>query len=289
MIGAIIGDMVGSLYENENVKDKRIFFLTEYSYPTDDTIMTLAISRALEDFSLGSDYGIKTKELENEFYEDCIKWMDYYGETFPDVGYGSRFNNWLKSDIKEPYNSWGNGSAMRVSPVGWYCDSLDDTLRIARLTALPTHNHPEGIKGAQAIAASVFLLRTGKSKEELKDYIEKTFEYDLSRKLDDIRPTYTFHVSCQKSVPEAIIAFLESNSYEDAIRNAVSIGGDSDTIACMTGALAEAYYPIPRNILDSALHNIKKFPMLTHRDFKFYETTVLYKKPKDRKNEKFRI
>lgn len=289
MIGAIIGDMVGSLYEGNNVKDKRIPFLTKYSYPTDDSIMTIAISRALSEFQTGyGRVGIPT-ECEEEFYNACVKYMDIYGNKYRDAGYGSRFSAWLDADIKKPYNSWGNGSAMRVSAVGWYAETLEDALRIAKITAETTHNHPEGIKGAQAIAAGVFMLRTGSSKEEVKEYIEKTFEYDLSRKLDDIRPGYTFHVSCQKSVPEAIIAFLESTSYEDAIRNAVSLGGDSDTIACMAGALAEAYYQIPKEILDSALENIKSIGTFTDRDFGFYNNFIINKKPIERRNEKFNI
>ena len=277
MLGAIIGDMYGSIYEfdENNVKDKRLVYFTKYSLPTDDTIMTIAVSKALLEF-------MDTKILagnEEKFKERLIYWMNEYGEKFPDAGYGSRFNKWLHSGIKVPYNSYGNGSAMRVSPVGWYCESLEDTLEIAKLTAEVTHNHPEGIKGAQAVASAIYLLRTGKTKEDVKDYIEKTFGYDLSRKLDDIREGYTFHVSCQKSVPEAIIAFLESTSYEDALKNAISIGGDSDTIACIAGALAECVYEIPLDLRMKAAHNVFELvPLLNHRDMYFYDNVVDYKK-----------
>lgn len=277
MLGAIIGDMYGSIYEfdENNVKDKRLVYFTKYSLPTDDSIMTIAVSRALLEFMDEKILGGN----EEKFKERLIYWMNEYGEKFPDAGYGSRFNKWLHSDIKVPYNSYGNGSAMRVSPVGWYCESLKDTLEIAKLTAEVTHNHPEGIKGAQAVASAIYLLRTGKTKEEVKDYIEKTFEYDLSRKLDDIRECYTFHVSCQKSVPEAIIAFLEGTSYVDVVKNAISIGGDSDTIACIAGALAEVIYEIPLDLRMNAAHNVFELvPLLNHRDLYFYDNVVDYKK-----------
>ncbi len=286
MIGAIIGDMVGSLYEFDNIKDKRFFFLTKYSLPTDDSIMTIAISRALYEFA---GKAIDTEEKEKELYEACKRYMVSYGKQYPDAGYGGRFAWWIKNPLRKPYNSYGNGSAMRVSPAGWFCDSLEDTLKIAKITALPSHNHPEGIKGAQAIAAGIYLLRTGKTKDEVKQYISETFSYDLDRKLDDIRPTYTFHVSCQKSVPEAIIAFLEGTSYEDVIRNAVSLGGDSDTIACIAGALAEVIYPIPEEIRNSAAENIRSFHLLNDRDLIYYNQVVLSKKNKDFGNQGFAI
>jgi ADP-ribosylglycohydrolase len=225
----------------------------------------------------------------DEITPNLIKTVKHFGRKYPYAGYGSAFMGWLMDNDSNPYNSWGNGSAMRCSIAGWLYDDYNLTLERAKQTAEITHNHPEGIKGAQAIAAGVFMLRTGSTKEEVKEYIEKTFEYDLSRKLDDIRPEYTFHVSCQKSVPEAIIAFLESTSFEDAIRNAVSIGGDSDTIACMAGALAEAYYPIPREILDSALENIKSIGTFTDRDFGFYNSLVISRKGNNRINETFEL
>ncbi|SFC27647.1 ADP-ribosylglycohydrolase family protein [Butyrivibrio sp. YAB3001] len=278
MIGAIIGDMVGSIYEFNNIKDKRFFLLTKCSTITDDSFMTMAISRAL----LDCDEDIKEKRdgYEQKLYDKCIEYMVYYGRRFPDAGYGSRFAKWLKDESRKPYGSYGNGSAMRVSPVGWFCDSLEDTLRIAVITASPSHNHEEGIKGAQAIAAGIYLLRTGSSKDEFKKYITDTFGYNLDRKLDDIRPDYSFHVSCEKSVPEAIIAFLEGESFEDVIRNAVSLGGDSDTIACMAGALAEAIYEIPEEIRASVKENLIEQREVTRKDFDFYNLVVIGKKSK---------
>ena len=262
MLGAIIGDMYGSIYEFNNVKDKRLVYFTQYSYPTDDSVMTMAVARALTGYTGDAD----------EFYELCVTQMNAYGKRFPDAGYGSRVKKWLKS---KPYGSYGNGSAMRVSPVGWYADSLEEALKLAEITALPTHDHPEGIKGAQAVASAVYLLRTGSTKEEVKKYIEETFGYDLSRKLDDIRPDYTFHVSCQKSVPEAFMAFLEATDFVDAIKTAISIGGDSDTIACIAGALAETYYKIPDELIGKVIQNLRSLGgVITREDFAFYDEVV---------------
>ncbi len=276
MLGAIIGDMVGSIYEFNNIKDKRFFFLTKYSTITDDSVMTMAVARALIDCA--KEITTKADGYEKKLYDKCIEYMVYYGKRFPNVGYGGHFSKWLIDKNRVPYGSYGNGSAMRVSPVGWFCDSLEDTLHIAEITASPSHNHEEGIKGAQAIAAGIYLLRTGSNKEEVKKYITGMFGYDLDRKLDDIRPDYTFHVSCQKSVPEAFIAFLEGNSFEDVIRNAVSLGGDSDTIACMAGALAETIYEIPASIRDSAMENLIDQHEVSRKDFDFYNTFVVEKK-----------
>lgn len=176
-----------------------------------------------------------------------------YGKKYPDAGYGQMFNEWLSSQELKPYKSYGNGSAMRVSPIGFAFDSLEDVLKEAKRSAVVTHNHREGIKGAQAVASAVFLARTGSIKNPIKDFIEKKFRYNLSQRLDDIRPNYKFDSSCQGSVPQAIIAFLESESFEDAIRKAISIGGDSDTIACIAGGIAQAYYKeIPGFIVDRA-------------------------------------
>ena len=175
-----------------------------------------------------------------------------YGRKYFHKGFGPRFRSWIYSENPEPYNSWGNGSAMRVSPVGWYSNSLDEIMAEAKRSAEVTHNHPEGIKGAQSTASAIYMARTGKSKNEIKKFISDTFGYNLERKIDDIRPGYKFDVSCQGSVPEAIITFLESSDFEDAIRLAVSIGGDSDTIACITGGIAEAYYhTVPEHIIES--------------------------------------
>lgn len=232
MTGAIAGDIIGSVYEFDNIKTTDFPLFTNESDYTDDTIMTVAVA----DWLLNGG--------------DLAKVMQRYGREYPypTGGYGGRFSGWLREKDPQPYNSWGNGSAMRVSAVGWMFDSLEKTLEVAKETAVVTHNHPEGIKGAQATAAAIYLARTGKSKQDIKQYIETTFSYDLDRTCDEIRPFYRFNESCQGTVPEAIIAFLDSSDFENAIRLAVSLGGDSDTLACITGGIAEAFYGIPEDI-----------------------------------------
>ncbi len=228
IIGSIIGDIIGSIYESHNCLSTEFDLFTSYSNFTDDTVMTIAVA----------DWLLSGVPLQ--------KTMTDWGQEYPNRGYGGMFYEWLFYDKdKKPYNSFGNGSGMRVSPCGYYAESLDETLELARQSAEVTHNHPEGIKGAQAIASAIFLARQHKDKKEIKNYIEKTFGYDLHRSCDEIRRTYQFDVTCQGSCPEAIIAFLESHDYESAIRLAVSLGGDSDTIACMTGGIAAAYYGVP--------------------------------------------
>ena len=182
--------------------------------------------------------------------------MQYWGRKYPDAGYGGMFGQWLRAEHPQPYGSFGNGSAMRVAAAGWLFDTLDKTLEMAKVTAEVTHNHPEGIKGAQAMAVAIFLARTGHSKPEIRQYVEQTFDYDLSRTCDEIRPGYRHVETCQQTVPEAIIAFLESNSFEDALRNAVSLGGDSDTLACITGGIAEAFYGMPQELRDETLKRL---------------------------------
>ncbi|KKB60457.1 ADP-ribosylglycohydrolase family protein [Parabacteroides gordonii] len=232
MTGAIAGDIIGSVYEFDNIKTTDFPLFTNESDYTDDTIMTVAVA----DWLLNGG--------------DLAKVMQRYGREYPypTGGYGGRFSGWLREKEPQPYNSWGNGSAMRVSAVGWMFDSLEKTLEVAKETAVVTHNHPEGIKGAQATAAAIYLARTGKSKQDIKQYIETTFSYDLGRTCDEIRPFYRFNESCQGTVPEAMIAFLDSSDFENAIRLAVSLGGDSDTLACITGGIAEAFYGIPEDI-----------------------------------------
>ena len=232
MLGAIIGDVIGSVYEFNNIKTKDFPLFSPQSRFTDDTVLTLATIDAL---------------LHRKTFSQAYKcWYKKY----PEAGYGRAFRQWAESLDDKPYNSWGNGSAMRVSPIGLYCHTMAQVLSKAKESAEVTHNHPEGIKGAQATAACIFLARTGKSKTQIKEYLETHFQYNLSSSLEKIRPWYRFDVSCQGSVPQAIIAFLESKDFEDAIRNAVSLGGDSDTIACITGAIAEAYYRlIPKHIV----------------------------------------
>ena len=232
-----MGDIVGSPYEFYNTKSPSFELFTPQSSFTDDSVMTLAVAKWLV-------------EDEAHTIHYLIYCMQELGNRYPTAGYGGNFSTWLREDEPQPYNSWGNGAGMRVSPVGLYAKTLDEALALAAITASVSHNHPEGVKGAQAIATSVFLCKEGKSKQEIKEYVEKTFDYDLSRRIRDIRPTYIFDVSCQGSVPEAIIAFLEGNSFETVIRLAVSLGGDSDTIACMAGAIAACMYPIPADIAE---------------------------------------
>ena len=236
MIGAIAGDIIGSAYEWHNIKSKEFELFSPRSKFTDDTVLTIAVADCLLN---GRDYAQTFKE---------------YGRRYPHAGYGGNFNTWLHSDDLGPYNSFGNGSAMRVSPVGFAFDTMDRVLSEAKRSAVVTHDHPEGIKGAQATAAAIFLARTRKDKKEIKAYIQSTFKYDLSPTLAEIRPGYSFDVTCQGSVPQAIIALLESANYEDAIRNAISIGGDSDTIACITGGIAQAYY---KTISDDIIKTVR--------------------------------
>lgn len=233
MIGAIAGDIIGSVYEQRPIKTKDFPLFSARCAFTDDTVLTVAVADAI---------------LSGTPYVESIRSI---GRRYPGAGYGGSFIRWLHSDDSRPYNSWGNGSAMRVSPVGFAFSTEDEVLRQARLTAEITHNHPEGIKGAEATALAVFLARTAHNKAAIRDRIVKLFGYDLDRTVDDIRPSYSFDVSCQGTVPEAIIAFLDSDSYEDAVRNAISLGGDSDTLACITGGVAEAFYgSVPGEIRD---------------------------------------
>ena len=232
MIGAILGDVIGSIYESSPVKNKDFTLLYGFSRFTDDTVLTIAVADAI---------------LNNKDYSTTIK---EWGKKYPRAGYGGNFWKWMMSENTEPYNSWGNGSAMRVSPVGFAYNTLDEVLYEAKKSAEVTHNHPEGIKGAQATASAIFLARTGSTKQEIKDYVETHFDYNLSRTLDEIRPSYHFDISCQGSVPESIIAFLESEDYEDAIRNTISLGGDADTMGSITGGIAQAFYKeIPQELL----------------------------------------
>lgn len=224
MLGAIAGDIIGSVYESSPIKTTEFPLFDRYSIFTDDTVLTIAIAYAI---------------LENMDYATSLK---YFGRKYPDAGYGMFFYRWLFTSRGEPYHSWGNGSAMRVSPVGFAFNSIEQVLHEAEQSASATHNHPDGIKGAQAIALAIFLAHTGRSKTEITREISKRFAYNLDRTLDQIRPNYSFDVSCQGTVPEAIIAFLESTDFEDAIRKAISLGGDSDTLACITGGIAQAFY-----------------------------------------------
>ncbi len=238
MLGAIIGDIVGSPYEFNSDKTKDFVLLAPYCNPTDDSIMTIAVGCACVEADLGD---------EEDFKEILADKMREIGRQYPEAGYGAGFYNWLMDDDAEAYGSFGNGSAMRVSPVAWAADSLEDAERLAKWSAEVTHNHPEGIRGAQAVAAAIFLARNGADKDGIREYIEKEY-YILDFTVDGIRDGYSFNVTCEGSVPQAIVCFLDSEDFEDAIRNAVSLGGDADTQACIAGAIAEAYYGIPDDL-----------------------------------------
>ena len=234
MLGAITGDIVGSIYEFSfdcnRIKTTDFPLFQESCEFTDDTVLTCAVADAI---LTGASYREKLQE---------------YYHYYPHASYGGNFSHWARFNRKEPYNSFGNGSAMRVSPVGYAFNDLETVLSEAKRSAEVSHNHPEGIKGAQATAAAIYLARTGKTKDEIKDYIESNFKYDLSFTLDEIRPDYSFSEICQTTVPQSIVAFLESNDFEHAIRLAISLGGDADTLACITGGIAEAFYGVPNNI-----------------------------------------
>lgn len=243
MTGAIIGDVVGSRFEFDNYKSKDFeMFHTECDF-TDDSVMTIAIAKALTQHETITDYEAFRKEL--------IKVMHDVGNRYPYCGFGGRFFDWILFRRTEPYNSFGNGSAMRVSPVGWFANSLEECEKLAKATAEVTHNHPEGIKGAVSVAGAIYLARTGHTMDEIKEYVSKFYAIDFT--LGEIRDDYDFYEICQKSVPQAFEAFFESTSFEDAIRNAISIGGDSDTIAAITGSIAEAYYGVDEEMKETAL------------------------------------
>lgn len=231
MLGAIIGDLVGSVYEHNPIKTKDFEFFSPFSEVTDDSLLTVATMEAL---------------MTNR---DFSKYYRKYYRLYPNAGYGSRFIEWAVNDDMGSYGSYGNGSAMRVSPCAYMYDSLEQVEDLACMSAEVTHNHEEGLKGAKAIAVATYLAKSGASKERIKAVIEERYGYDLSRDYDSVQAIYDFDVTCMGSVPEAIISFLDSNDFEDAIRNAVALGGDADTLAAMTGAIAEAFYGIPKELL----------------------------------------
>ena len=261
MLGAIIGDIVGSPYEFDyrNIKTKKFPLFSENSFFTDDTVMSIAVADAL--IHAGQDASL------DKIHQLVINRMQFWGLRYPKAGYGARFITWLAAKNPKPYNSWGNGSAMRVSSVGWLYHSLEKTLEIAKATAEVTHNHPEGIKGAQATAAAIFLARNGKTKSEIREYIETTFGYDFSRTCDEIRPYYHHVESCQETVPEAFTAVWEGKDFEDTIRLAVSLGGDSDTLTCIAGGIAEAIWGIPEAIKTEALNRLSEDIIAVYRAF----------------------
>ena len=244
MLGAIIGDIVGSIYEFDNIKTKDFELFDRECFFTDDTVMSVAVAEAL----LDTQPDDREDVIKNKLAAAMKKW----GREYPHAGYGGHFAGWLRTDDTQPYNSYGNGSAMRVSAAGWLYDDMFTTRYMARLTSAVTHNHIEGIKGAEAAAAAIFLARNGASKQEIREYVEKEFSYNLDFTCDEIRPTYYFNETCMNTVPQAIVAFLDGESFEDVIRTGVSIGGDTDTLCAIAGSVAEAYYGIPENISETA-------------------------------------
>lgn len=239
MLGAVAGDIIGSVHEFEEEKSMDFPLFVEGSRFTDDTVLTVAVADCL---------------LTDASYVDTFH---AYARDYPDGCYGLRFWRWVESGSREPYNSWGNGSAMRVSPVGFALPTLEEVLGEAERSAAVTHNHPEGVRGAQATAAAVFLARQGEPKGRIRQLVQASFGYDLNRTIDDIRPTYSFNESCQGTVPEAIIAFLDSSDYEEAVRLAISLGGDADTLACIAGGIAGAFYGgVPKDIAELAMSRL---------------------------------
>ena len=264
-LGALVGDTVGSVYEFDNIKTTQFPLFSHYSSFTDDSVMTMAIA----------DWLANTDRSEEKQIETMVKW----GKEYPHAGYGGGFGTWIfnpkglydyKGNVpgeRAPYYSWGNGSAMRCSACGWVAKSVEEAITLGRQSAAVTHNHPEGLRGAEAVSAAIFLARTGKSKEEIRDFIERRFYYDLHMDCDEIRPRYGWEASCQGTVPPAIVAFLDSYDFESAIRLAVSLGGDSDTLTCITGGIAQAFYKeIPDEIISEILTRIPaEFRIVLHQ------------------------
>jgi len=256
LIGAIIGDIVGSRFEFNNHRSKDFELFTDECFVTDDSIMTLAVAKAIMETCRTFESSVVTSGFSDEFYSvlerNTIRYMQEIGRKYPNCGYGSRFYQWIFSQNPQPYGSFGNGAAMRISPVGFAARSKEEAVKMSKVVTSVSHNHAEGIKGAEATVIAIFMARTGSSKEEIRSRITRDY-YELDFTLDEIRDTYEFDETCQGTVPQAIEAFLESTSFEDAIRNAISIGGDSDTLAAITGGIAEAYYGVPIDMEEKAL------------------------------------
>ena len=249
MYGAILGDIIGSRFEFDRggwTKDFALF-TTECGF-TDDSVMTIAVGEALTD--AGDDASVEDIE------KACTVSMQKWGRKYPNGGYGARFIGWLFEDDPKPYNSWGNGSAMRVATAGWLYDTIERTREVARATANVSHNHPEGVKGAECTAAVIFLGRTGSSKEAIKEYVSREFDYDISKTVDEIRPLHKHDESCMDALPKALVSFFEGESFEDVVRNAVSLGGDTDTIAAIAGAMAEGMYGVPDDLKEECIRRI---------------------------------
>ncbi|MCQ2739812.1 MAG: ADP-ribosylglycohydrolase family protein [bacterium] len=254
MIGAIIGDICGSFYEFSNESNYDNIELFHYgSRFTDDTVCTCAIAKWLLDTHKDGE-----ELTDEEVYNNLANNLKYFCQKHPNAGYGGMFHGWIFSNDSKPYGSYGNGSGMRVSPCGYFAKTIDEARELARISAMPTHNHEEGIKGAEAIASAIWMARSGGNKEQIKHYISIEFNYDLNRNVESIKGTHRFNATCQVTVPEAIIAFLDGNNFEECIKKAIEIGGDSDTIACMTGAIAGAYYGVPDYYANSAMELLSK-------------------------------
>lgn len=256
MIGAIIGDIVGSRFEFNNYKNKDFELFTDECFVTDDSIMTLAVARAIMEAGKRKEQSDYMAKYAGDYYslvaDMTVKYMQEIGRQYPNCGYGRMFMEWVFSDSPRAYNSFGNGAAMRISPVGFAARSEDEVKKLSHAVTAVTHNHPEGIKGAEAVALAIFMARSGDTKIEIRNKINSSY-YPLDFTIDQIRDSYEFNETCQETVPQAIEAFLESTSFEDAIRTAISLGGDSDTVAAITGSIAEAYYGVPPEIRDRAL------------------------------------
>ena len=263
MYGAILGDMIGAPYEfdrGDKTKDFELFDQRKWVRYTDDSAMSLAIAKAVMNAGIHADEAVMKAEF--------VSYMQDIGNRYAQGEYGGRFAGWLASPNPRPYGSFGNGSAMRVSSIGWFFETMARTREVARWSAEVTHNHPEGVKGAESVASAIYLARNGASKEEIKQYIIDNFGYDLSRTCDEIRPNYHHVESCQETVPEAVTAFLEGEDFEDVIRTAVSLGGDCDTLTCIAGGIAEAFYGVPENLKAECEKRLPEEFLEILRDFK---------------------
>lgn len=265
MLGAMAGDIIGSRFEFANIKTKEFPLFTNGCRFTDDSVLTAAVARALMEFREGKGAlpDLAVSELRN------------FARSHPDAGYGGMFASWVDSQVPTPYGSYGNGAAMRISPVGWIASSKDEVREFSRQITSVTHNHPDAIRGAEAVSMAVYLLRTGAARDQVRLVIASEYGYDLNKSLDEIRPHYCFDVSCSGSIPPALTAFFEADDFEDAIRNAVSLGGDSDTIAAITGSLAEAHFGIPIGIREATSGFLDDELWLTILDFARYAPIVV--------------
>ncbi len=270
MLGAIIGDIVGSRFEWDNHRSKEFEFLTYKCFPTDDSVMSLAVAKAI----------LESGNELTALSETTARYMQKIGRNYPGCGYGGGFLRWMFSDDPKPYNSFGNGAAMRVSAAGFAAESIEEAKLLSKLVTEVTHNHSEGIKGAEATAIAVYLAKSGSNILDIRDYIDKYY-YSLDFTLDEIRDTYEFNETCQETVPQALQSFFESDSFEDAIRNAISIGGDSDTIAAICGGVAEAYYGIPTDIRKHALTFLDETLMGLLVEFENKYPPIMEKRNKD--------